>query len=71
MEVKTIEGEGISLKIPATTLSGTVVKIRGKGIPHFGGLGQGDLQVQLVVKIPKTLTREQKEVLKRLEEEGM
>ncbi len=66
-----IDGETAVIQIPAGTASGTVIKVAGKGIPHFGGLGRGDLQVQVDVQIPKSLTKEQKEVLKRLQEEGL
>jgi len=67
----TIDGETVLVRIPVGMESGTIVKIGGKGVPHFGGLGRGDLQVRLVVEIPKALTKEQKEVLRRLEAEGL
>jgi len=59
------------LKIVGGTESGKVFRVRGKGIPHFSGYGKGNLYVKLNVKIPKKLTKEQKELLKKLEEEGM
>jgi len=71
IKVRILEGETVSLKIPAGTAPGAVMRVRGKGISHFGGLGRGDLQVTLEVRIPNTLTKQQKEVLKRLQEEGM
>ncbi len=71
VEFKTLEGKTILLKIPAGTESGKIFKISGKGIPHFSGFGRGNLYVEIQVKIPKKLTRKQKELLEKLKEEGM
>jgi molecular chaperone DnaJ len=62
--VPTLHGEA-SLKIHAGTQSGTIVKLRGKGMPHLEGGGHGDLLVRVVVAVPKKLTAEQR---KKLEE---
>ncbi len=70
-EVPTLGGNKVLLKIVGGTESGKVFRVRGKGIPHFSGYGKGNLYVKLNVKIPKKLTKEQKELLKKLEEEGM
>lgn len=66
IDVPTLERNNISLKVPAGTQSGKVFKISKKGIPHFSGRGRGDLYVQLTVKTPKNLTKEQKELLRKL-----
>ncbi|MCP6726698.1 MAG: DnaJ domain-containing protein [Patescibacteria group bacterium] len=66
-----IDGETSVIQIPSGMVSGTIIKVGAKGIPHFGGLGRGDLQVRLEVHVPKTLTKQQKEVLNRLQEEGL
>jgi len=71
IEVTTLEGKDILLKVPAGTQSGKIFRVSKKGIPHFSGFGKGDLYVKLDVKIPKKLTKEQKETLKRLKEEGL
>src|SRR3989344_5317188 len=53
-----IRGEkNILLNIPSGIESGKVLRISGKGIPHFSGSGRGDLYVELVVRTPKKLTR--------------
>ena len=67
----TLDGKEILLKVPAGTESGKVFRVSGKGIPHFGGYGKGNLYVELVIKTPKKLTRKQKELLERLKEEGI
>lgn len=71
IEILTLEEKKIVLKIPSGTESGKVLIISGKGIPHFGYSGRGDLYVELIVKTPKKLSKKQKELLKKLEEEGM
>ncbi len=69
--VPTLEGEDLREKISAGTESGKVVKINNRGIPHFSGYGRGDLYIQLNVETPKRLTKEQKMLLKKLQETGL
>jgi len=69
--MKILEGANILLQAPAGSESGKILRISGKGIPHFGTYGKGNLYVELKVVIPKKLTREQKELLNRLKEEGL
>ena len=71
IEIKTLDGFELLLEVPTGTESGKILRISGKGIPHFGGYGKGNLYVELVVKTPKKLTKEQKELLKKLKEEGL
>ncbi|HHE76782.1 MAG TPA: molecular chaperone DnaJ [Candidatus Parcubacteria bacterium] len=71
VDIRLLGGEVISLKIPSGTESGKVFRISGKGVPRFSGRGRGNLYVELKVKIPKKLTKKQKELLKQLKEEGM
>ena len=71
IEVSTLEGTKILLKVPAGTESGKVLRISNKGIPHFSGYGRGNMYVELVVKVPKKLTKKQKELLEKLKEEGI
>jgi molecular chaperone DnaJ len=71
IEIPTLEGKKILLKVPAGTESGKILRISNKGIPHFSGYGKGDMYVELTVKTPKKLTKKQKELLEKLKEEGM
>ena len=71
VEIPTLEGKNILLKVQAGTESGKLLRISGKGIPHFSGYGRGNLYVELTLKTPKKLTKEQKELLERLKEEGI
>ncbi len=61
----------ILLKVPVGTESGKILRISGKGIPHFSGYGRGNLYVELIVKTPKRLTKEQKKLLEQLRKEGL
>jgi molecular chaperone DnaJ len=71
VEIKTLEGKKILLKVPAGIESGKILRISGKGIPHFSGQGRGNLYVKLIVKTPKKLTKKQRELLEKLKEEGI
>lgn len=68
LDVPTLDGEA-KLKIPAGTQSGTVFRLKGKGIPHLNGWGKGNQFVNVVVETPKKLTKEQKKLLKKLAKE--
>jgi molecular chaperone DnaJ len=65
--VKTLDNEE-KLKIPMGTQTGTVFRLRGKGMPVLGGRGRGDLFVSVTVITPTTLTREQRRLLEQLAE---
>lgn len=71
VEIPTIEGKKIVLEIPEATESGRIFKISGKGVPHFSSFGKGNMYVQIIVRTPKKLTKEQKDALKRLKEFGL
>ena len=65
--VKTLDDQE-KLKIPMGTQTGTVFRLRGKGMPVLGGRGRGDLFVSVTVMTPTTLTREQRRLLEQLAE---
>ncbi|MCW4022253.1 MAG: molecular chaperone DnaJ [Candidatus Bathyarchaeota archaeon] len=66
--VPTLNGDA-KLKIPEGTQSGTVFRLKGKGIPHLQGWGRGDQFVNVVINTPKKLSKKQKKLLKELEKE--
>jgi molecular chaperone DnaJ len=65
IEIETVYGP-VELKIPEGTQSGTVFKLKAKGVPHPDGRGKGDHLVTVVIKTPKGLSKKQKEMLKDL-----
>ena len=71
IEMKSLEGTNILLEVSAGTESGKVLRISGKGIPHFGGYGRGNLYIELKVKTPKKLSKKQRELLEELKKEGI
>lgn len=71
VEIKTIDNNTLSLKVPSGLQTGKVFKISGKGIPHFSGWGKGNLFIQLIVKTPEKLTKKQKDLLEKMKEEGI
>lgn len=67
-EVRTPTLEGYEkLKIPAGTQPNTIMKIRGKGLPHYGSYGKGDQLVRINAKVPVKLNDIQKSLLKELD----
>lgn len=66
ISVPTLKGAQ-ELKIPEGTQSGTVFKLRNCGIKKLRGSDSGDLYVKVVVEVPKSLSREQKDLLRRLD----
>src|SRR5579859_2671414 len=67
VEVPTLDGR-VSLKIPAETQTGKVFRLRGKGVKPVRGGAQGDLLCRIEVETPAHLSKEQKELLKKLEQ---
>jgi molecular chaperone DnaJ len=67
IDVPTLEGP-VALKIPAETQTSKVFRLRGKGIKSIRGHAKGDLLCQVVVETPVSLSKEQKELLARLQD---
>lgn len=63
--VRTLDAED-KVKIPVGTQTGTVFRLKGKGMPMLGGRGRGDLFVSVTVVTPTSLTREQRKLLEQL-----
>jgi molecular chaperone DnaJ len=65
LEVPTLEGP-TELEVPAGTQPHEVLVLRGRGMPSLRGRRRGDLRVVVNVVIPKHLSRDQRELLRRL-----
>ena len=65
VEVPTIEGSKLKIKIEGGTQPGKTMRLRGKGLPAVQGYGngRGDLVVNVSVYVPKELSREEKDAL--------
>jgi len=63
--VPTLEGEE-QIEIPPGTQTGSILRLRGRGVPHLRRNGRGDLLILVRVEVPTRLTREQRELFQRL-----
>jgi molecular chaperone DnaJ len=63
--IPVLDGE-YKLKIPEGIQSGTVLRVRGKGVASIRGGGKGDLHVQVRIQTPTKLTKRQRELLVEL-----
>jgi molecular chaperone DnaJ len=70
IEAPTVEGN-VKIRVRPGTQSGTMIRLRGKGIPFLRGRGKGDEYVRLSVAVPEKLSREQKRLMDELREKGL
>ncbi|HVO77454.1 MAG TPA: DnaJ C-terminal domain-containing protein, partial [Methanomassiliicoccales archaeon] len=67
IEVPTIDGKA-RLHIPGGTQGDAVFRMKGNGLPRIEERGRGDQYVTVKIRVPKKLTAEQKELLKKFNE---
>lgn len=67
LTVPTIDGK-VQYTMPEGTQNGTVFRLRGSGIPKINGKGRGDQYIKVNIEVPKNLTKEQKDILRRFED---
>jgi molecular chaperone DnaJ len=67
VKVPTLNGP-VTLKVPAGTPSGKTFRIKGKGAPRARKGGTGDLLVTVKVAVPQKVSKEERELLKQLQE---
>lgn len=67
--IETLDGR-IELKVPAGTNTGTVLRVKGRGVPHSQNK-RGDFYVRIKVNIPDRLSREAKKLVEDLKKEGI
>lgn len=66
ISVPTVEGD-LNLKVRPGTQSHTMVRLKNRGVPYLRGSGRGDQYVRLMVEVPKNLTKDQKDLLQKLQ----
>jgi DnaJ-class molecular chaperone len=69
IDVPTVEGS-TKIRIRPGTQSGTMIRLRGKGIRHLSIRSKGDQYVKLHVAVPKKPTRQQKKIIQQMKDEG-
>lgn len=67
LEVPTLDGK-VKYSIPEGTQTGSVFRLKSKGIPFIRGNGRGDQYVKVNVEVPKKLNEKQKAALKEFAE---
>ena len=67
VEVPTPDGR-VSLKVPAGTQDGKLLRLKGKGAPKLKGSGRGDLIARVRVTVPAKLSKAEREAVEQLRE---
>ncbi len=70
VEVPTIYGKKVKVKVPSGTRPGSKLRLKGLGLPNQNG-HRGDLYVEVYPKVPSKLNATQRELLKKLREAGL
>ncbi len=68
LDVPTLKGEA-TIKVPAGTQTGTIFRLRGKGVKELQGSGFGDEYVKVIVQTPSKLSKKQRELLEEIAKE--
>ena len=69
VDVKTLSGSEVEVKVPKGCQPDTKLMLRGKGIQKLHGAGKGNHIVHLKIEIPKTITKRQEELLREFDDE--
>jgi molecular chaperone DnaJ len=67
LEVETLDGPAM-VKVPAGTRAGSLIRLRGKGVPHLGRRGRGDLLIQVDLDVPGKVSKRERQLLEGLAE---
>ena len=68
LDVPTLE-EKATIKIPNGTQTGTIFRLKNKGIKNLGETGHGDEYVKIIVQTPSKMNKQQKELFEQLAKE--
>ena len=68
IEIPGLDGQRITIEIPAGIQSGKQLRKRGAGMPVLQARGRGDLVTEIMVETPSKLSARQKELLRELQD---
>lgn len=71
LEVPTLDGKNLNVRVPAGTQNNTRLRLKGFGLPVPNGSGRGDQYVRIIVKVPRKLTSTQIKLIKELAAAGL
>jgi DnaJ-class molecular chaperone len=71
MQVPTLDGKTLAVKLPPGSQNGARLRLKGQGLPKFKETGSGDLYVKIFILIPSRLSKRQRELLEDLSREGL
>lgn len=71
LEVPTLEGKSLQVKIPPGTQPQAKLRLKGYGLPPFGDKTQGDQIVKIILEVPQKLTDSQRKIVDNLAKEGL
>ncbi len=66
VQVPTLKGSKLALRIPPETQNGRAFRLAGQGIPHLGNPSRGDLFAKVDVVLPTNLSPKEKELFEQL-----
>ncbi len=67
VEIPTLDGK-VKIKLEPGTQPGKLLRLKGKGLPEVNSYGKGDLLVHVNVWVPKTLSKEEKKTIEKMNE---
>jgi DnaJ-class molecular chaperone len=68
VQVPTLKGKQLVLKIPPETQNGRSFRLKGQGMPHLGNSTRGDLVAKVNVVLPANLTQQEKKLFEQLDQ---
>lgn len=69
VQVPLLDGSLEPVNIPAGIQDGKMIRLRGKGVPHYKSYGSGDLYVKFSVVVPKRLSLKARSIMRQLSDE--